>query len=111
MPNNSAKVMPISSESDSHESGNNISPAQTRTVSARAVEGGGSLENAQLMAAHENPRTRNFTTAPVVKSRSTKSNGSRSETRQCPRFSSLAHSVESLQVFFTRIVLTQLDDC
>src|SRR6202023_3301341 len=40
------------------------------------LEAGGTLENAQAMAAHESPRTKSScTTAPAAKSRSTRSNG------------------------------------
>jgi hypothetical protein len=42
------------------------------------LEAGGTLENAQAMAAHERARApRSFTTAPAMRSRSTRSSGSR----------------------------------
>jgi hypothetical protein len=40
------------------------------------LEAGGTLENAQAMAAHESPRTTSFTTAPATRSRSMRSSGS-----------------------------------
>jgi integrase/recombinase XerD len=39
------------------------------------LENGGSLENAQAMAAHESPRTTSSTIAPETRSRSMRSSG------------------------------------
>ena len=41
------------------------------------LEAGGTLENAQAMAAHESPRTTKLTTAPATRSRSMRSSGSK----------------------------------
>jgi integrase len=50
------------------------------------LEAGGTLENAQAMAAHESPRTTSSTIAPAMRSPSTRSSGLQFRTRR-PRLS------------------------
>jgi hypothetical protein len=55
------------------------------------LEAGGTLENAQAMAAHESPARRSSMIAPATKSRSTRSNGSRFEEHNQWKTASLTH--------------------